>query len=81
MKEEEEIATYFLRVDEILNSIVGLGATIEEKPVVQKIMRTLPSWFNSKVSVLEDIFDLDNLLKDVLYGVFIAYERGIMLGL
>ena len=63
MKEEEDIATYFLRVDEIVNYIVGLGETIEEKSVVQKMTRTLPSRFNSKVSVLEDRCDLYNLTK------------------
>ena len=43
MKEEEDVATYFLRVDEIVNYIAGLGATIEENSVVQNIMRTLPA--------------------------------------
>ena len=31
MKEEEDVSTYFLRVDEIVNSITGLGALIKEK--------------------------------------------------
>ena len=30
MKEEEDIAPYFLRVDETLKSITGLGGTLEE---------------------------------------------------
>ena len=51
MKEEEDIATYFLKVYEIVNSIKGLGATNEENSIVQKVMRNLPSRFNSKVSV------------------------------
>jgi hypothetical protein len=29
MKEDEDIATYFLRVDEIVNAIIGLGEEIE----------------------------------------------------
>ena len=64
MKEEEDVATYFLRVDEIVNSITGLRATIKEKSVVQNIMTTLPTKFNSKVSILEDISYLDDLTKD-----------------
>ena len=47
---------------------------IKENSVVQKIMITLPAWFNSKVSVLEDISDLDDLTKDELYGILKAYE-------
>ena len=45
----EEIATCFLRVDEIVNSIAGLGETVEEKTIVQKNMRTLPICFSPKV--------------------------------
>ena len=37
-------------------------------------MRTLPSWFNSRMLVLEDRSDLDNLTKDELYGIITAYE-------
>ena len=51
MKEEEDIETYFLRVDEIVNSIKGLGETNEENSIIQKVMRNIPSRFNSKVSV------------------------------
>jgi hypothetical protein len=29
MKEDENIATYFLRVDETMNEIIGLGEEIE----------------------------------------------------
>ena len=37
-------------------------------------MRTLLAWFNLKVSVLEDGYDLNNLTKDDLYGILIAYD-------
>ena len=36
MKEEENIATYFLQVDEIVNSIKGLGEKVDEQVIVQK---------------------------------------------
>ena len=36
MKEYENIATYFLRVDEIVNAIIGLGEEIKESVIVQK---------------------------------------------
>ena len=74
MKEEEDVASYFLTVDEIVNSTTWLGDTIEEKFVVRKIMIILPTQFNPKVLVLEDISDLDDLTKDELYGILIAYE-------
>jgi hypothetical protein len=54
MKEEENIAAYFLRVDEIVNIIRGLGERIEELVIVQKILRTLPMRFDSKISAIEE---------------------------
>ena len=42
MKEEENIAEYLLRVDQIVNSIRGIGGEIKEKYVVEKVLRTLP---------------------------------------
>ena len=77
MKEEEDVASYFMRFNEIVNSIIGLGATVKEKVVVQKIMRALPTCFNLKVSSLEDRSDLDDLTKDELYGILTTYEMRI----
>jgi hypothetical protein len=59
MKEDEDIAAYFLRVDEIMNAIIGLGEEFEEYVIVQKILRSLPMRFNPKISVLEERSDLD----------------------
>ena len=41
MNEKEDIATYFLRVDEFVNAIIGLGEEIDESLVVQKVLRSL----------------------------------------
>jgi hypothetical protein len=54
MKEEENIAKYLKRVDGIVNSIRALGEYIEEKIIVQKVLRSLPMRHDSKVSTLED---------------------------
>ena len=54
MKEEENIAEYILRVDEIVNVIRGLGGVIQERDVIDKVLRTLPMKYDSKVSTLED---------------------------
>jgi hypothetical protein len=39
MNEKEDIATYFLRVDEVVNAIKGLGEYLDESLVVQKVLR------------------------------------------
>jgi hypothetical protein len=49
MKEDENITAYFLRVDETVNEIIGLGEEIEESVIVQKVLRSLPMRFNPKI--------------------------------
>jgi hypothetical protein len=41
---------------------------------VQKNLRSLPSRFNPKIFVLEELKDLDNLAMDELQGILTAYE-------
>jgi hypothetical protein len=74
MKEDEDITAYFLRVDETVNAIIGLGEEIEKSVIVQKVLRTLPMRFNPKISSLEERLDLNSVSMDELHGIFIAYE-------
>jgi hypothetical protein len=74
MKEDEDITNYFLRVDEIVNAIIGLGEEIEESVIVQKILRSLPMRFNPNISALEERSDLDSISMDELHGIFTTYE-------
>jgi hypothetical protein len=74
MKEDENIAAYFLRVDETVNAIIGLGEEIEESVIVQKVLRSLSMIFNPKISTLEERSDLKSISMDGLHGIFIAYE-------
>jgi hypothetical protein len=53
MKEYENIAAYFLRVDETVNAIIALGEEIKESVIVQKVLRSLPMRFNPNISSLE----------------------------
>jgi hypothetical protein len=74
MKEDENIAAYFLRVDETVNAIIGLGEEIKESVIVQKVLRSLPMRFDPKISTLEERADLDSISMDELHGIFTAYE-------
>jgi hypothetical protein len=64
MKEDENIVAYFLRVDEIVNAIIGLGEEIKESVIVQKVLRSLPMRFDPKISTLEERADLDSISMD-----------------
>jgi hypothetical protein len=74
MKEEENIVEYFHRVDEVVNSIRKAGEELTDKPIVQKILRSLPMRYDAKISTIEDRPELDKLTVDQLHGIFTAYE-------
>jgi hypothetical protein len=52
MKEDGDIASYLMRVDEIVYTIKGLGVEFDESMVVQKVLRSLPVRFDPKISVI-----------------------------
>jgi hypothetical protein len=75
MKEYENITSYYLRVDETVNEIIGLGEEIEESVIVQKVLRSLPMRFDPKISTLEERADMNSISMDELHGIFTTYER------
>ena len=74
MQEKENVATYLLYVDEIVNTIIGLGEKVEELMIVKKVLRSLPLIFDAKFSAIEEMKDLDSLTMDELHGILTAYE-------
>jgi hypothetical protein len=74
MGEKEYIATYFLRVDKVVNVIRGLGEEINESLVVQKVLISLLLKYDAKVSTVEETRDLTKMTMDELHGSLIAYK-------
>jgi hypothetical protein len=74
MKEDENISSYFLRFDETLNVIIGLGEEIKESIIFQKVLRSLRMIFDPKISTLEEREYIDSISMDELHGIFTAYE-------
>jgi hypothetical protein len=74
MNDEENVVAYLLRVDEIFNTIKVLGETVSKPMIVQKVLRSLPLIFYSKVSSIEEIKDMDKLTMDELHGILNTYE-------
>jgi hypothetical protein len=74
MKEDENIAYYFLRVDETVNSIIGLGEEIRESVIVQRLLRSPLMRFDPKTSSLEERAYLDSISMEEIHGIFTAYE-------
>ena len=63
MTENENVGAYLQRVNEVVTSIRGLGETLKDQVVVKKVLRSLPSRFNSKVSAPFHITYLHQELK------------------
>eukprot|EP00253_Pinus_taeda_P005969 PITA_05969 len=74
MYNDESVANYFLRVDEIVDCMKNLGGEIKEAVVVEKVLRSLSSRFESKVSAIEEKENLQNLKMSQLHGILTAYE-------
>ena len=54
MHNDESVANYFLRIDEIVNCMKNLGEEIKEVVLVEKVLRSLSPKFDSKVSSIEE---------------------------
>jgi len=66
MIDEEDIVAYMLHVNEIVNSIKGLGEEMKDSLIVKKIIKSLLLKFDSKVFVIEEEKDLNNISLDEL---------------
>ena len=53
MNQDEIVSKYFLRIEETVNSMKGLGEKFDEAFLVWKILRYFPERFNPKVSEIE----------------------------
>eukprot|EP00253_Pinus_taeda_P030589 PITA_30589 len=58
MHNDESIANYFLRIDEMVNCMRNLGEEIKEVTLVEKVLRSLSTKFESKVSTIEEKQDV-----------------------
>jgi hypothetical protein len=74
MNEDENIATYFLCINEVVKNIKGLGDEIKEPVFIKTTLRSLSMRFDSKISSLEERVDLDKMNMDEIHGIFTAYE-------
>jgi len=74
MHNDESVASYFLRIYEIVNCMKNLGEEIKEANLVEKILRSLSSKFESKVSAIEEKQDLQTITVTQLHGILTAFE-------
>ncbi|XP_073153344.1 uncharacterized protein [Henckelia pumila] len=75
MKDNEEIRTFISRVVEIINQIKSYGDTIEDKKIVEKVLRSLPQKFEHVVAAIEESKDLSKFMMVELMGSLEAHEK------
>eukprot|EP00253_Pinus_taeda_P003399 PITA_03399 len=74
MHNDESIANYFLRIDEIVNHMKILGEEIKEVTVVEKVLRSLSSKFESKVSSIEEKQNLQSITMKQLHRILTTFK-------
>ncbi|XP_059654894.1 uncharacterized protein LOC132301673 [Cornus florida] len=76
MEERETIAEYMFKIKDLVNNMRALGEDVKDSDVCKKILRSLTSRFNAKVTILEDK-DLFNMKIDELQASLTAYEMRV----
>ncbi|KAJ0970052.1 hypothetical protein J5N97_022929 [Dioscorea zingiberensis] len=75
MKESETIYDFAIRLTGVVNQIRGLGETLKESVVVEKLLRTIPPRLVSIVSTIEQFGDLDTMTIEEVVGRLKALEE------
>ncbi|XP_024200083.1 uncharacterized protein LOC112203330 [Rosa chinensis] len=72
--DDEIVDDFHGRILKISGQCRSLGAPFDEDKIVKKILRALPEKFHSKVTSIEDSFDIDEYPLDELIGNLKTYE-------
>ncbi|XP_042391858.1 uncharacterized protein LOC121982918 [Zingiber officinale] len=74
-KDSENVQDFLSRVLTVINQIRGYGDTLEEKKIIEKVLRCLPAKFEHIVAAIEESKDLSKLSLDELMGSLEAHEK------
>ena len=59
MEEDETFDEFYTKLKDIVNSVFNLGESIAESKIVRKILRSLLERFHAKITVIEEVKDID----------------------
>jgi len=80
MKESDTIDSFFTHVIGLITQIRSHGEILEERRIVEKILRILPSRFESIVVAIEETKDLSQLTVDELSASLLSHEHRLNRG-
>ncbi|XP_057857947.2 uncharacterized protein LOC131067029 [Cryptomeria japonica] len=75
MKESNTIDSFFTQIIGLVNQIRSHGENLEERRVVEKILRSLPTRFESIVVAIEETKNLSQFPVDELHASLISHEH------
>ena len=75
MMESENIDSLFTHVIGLVTQMRTHGETLEERRIVEKLLRVLPSKFDVIVATIEETKDLSNFSVDELHASLITHEQ------
>ncbi|XP_057855102.1 uncharacterized protein LOC131064830 [Cryptomeria japonica] len=75
MKESDTIESFFTQIIGLVNQIRTHGENLEERRVVEKILRSLPTRFESIVVAIEETKNLSQFSMDELHASLISHEH------
>ena len=75
MKESDTIESFFTHVVGMFTQIRSHGETLEDKRIVEKLLRILPSRFDVIVTTIEETKDLTKFSVDELHASLMTHEQ------
>lgn len=75
MKDNESVDSLFTHIIELVNQIRSHGETLEDKRVVEKILRSLPTKFETIAITIEETKDLTQYSVDELLASLISHKH------
>ena len=80
MKESDTIDSFFTQVIGLITQIRSHGEILEERRIVEKILRCLPSRFEAVVVAIEETKDLSRFTVDELSASLMSHEHRLSRG-
>eukprot|EP00253_Pinus_taeda_P016482 PITA_16482 len=80
MKESDTIDSFFTQVIWLITQIRSHGEILEERRIVEKILRSLPSRFEAIVVAIEETKDLSQFTVDELGASLMSHEHRLSRG-
>ena len=74
MEEDETFDAFYAKLKDIVNSTFNVGEFIAESKIVRKILRFLPERFHNRITVIEEVKDINQIPLTELVGNLQTYE-------